>query len=101
MRPIVRLRAMPMFTDANPCDCDDLRQVPCSSIASQSDRRTGGWITSAGGTGGGWYAHAPHKSSAAHNDAAPGILAPALRRRPMKTIRRYALHELTKSAEND
>jgi hypothetical protein len=54
MRPI-GLRAMPMFADANPCDREDLRQFPCSSItaSAQTDRRPGGWMNSAGGTGGG------------------------------------------------
>jgi hypothetical protein len=55
MRPIGRLRAMPMFADANPCDREDLRQFPCLSISisAQTDRRPGGWMNSAGGTGGG------------------------------------------------
>jgi len=54
MRSIGRLRAMPMFAEANPCDREDLRQFPCSSISisAQTDRRPGGWITFAGGTAG-------------------------------------------------
>jgi len=56
MRRIGRLGATPVFSDDGG-GCEDLSQLPSSWIntvlSAQTNRPPGGWITSAGGTGGG------------------------------------------------